>query len=125
MGLDMYAYKTKQKLDKEVDFNVDTDSIEEIAYWRKHPDLHGWMEDLYRNKGGEDEQFNCSAVKLTAEDLSKLEEDINSRRLPETSGFFFGKSYGDTDEVMQDLEFIKTAKQAINEGYDIYYTSWW
>jgi hypothetical protein len=121
----MYAYKTKQKLEKDVDFTYDTDEAEEIAYWRKHPDLHGWMEELYRNKGGAEDSFNCVPVKLTQEDLVALEADINTRHLPETSGFFFGKSYGDTDEVMQDIEFVEKAKQAINEGYDVYYTSWW
>jgi hypothetical protein len=24
----------------------------ELAYWRKHPSLHGWMEHLFRAKGG-------------------------------------------------------------------------
>lgn len=125
MGLDMYAYKTKQKFENDVDFDVNTDEIEELAYWRKHPDLHGWMEKLYYNKGGQHESFNCTTVKLTEEDLNKLETDIKEDILPETRGFFFGQSSKDEDEVNLDLQFVKDAKQALNEGYDIYYTSWW
>jgi hypothetical protein len=45
MGLDMFAYKAKFKPSKEVDFETEIpqDEMEEIAYWRKHPDLHGHM----------------------------------------------------------------------------------
>ena len=38
MGLDMYAY-------------VGTEGQCELAYWRKHPNLHGWMEKLWESKG--------------------------------------------------------------------------
>jgi hypothetical protein len=42
MGLDMYARTTKEPLAGAVDFKVSEPS--ELHYWRKHPDLHGWME---------------------------------------------------------------------------------
>ena len=50
MGLDMYALTTTEKPASAVDFDADAHS--ELHYWRKHPDLHGWMEKLYREKGG-------------------------------------------------------------------------
>jgi hypothetical protein len=128
----MYAYRTSVQLSKGVDFQDEIRTNEneesgcsEIAYWRKHPNLHGWMEDLYRQKGGVEESFNCTPVELTVEDLDRLEADIKSCNLPETDGFFFGSSYGDEDEVKQDLDFVKQARQVIEEGDRVFYDSWW
>jgi hypothetical protein len=132
MGLDMYAYRTSVQLSKGVDFQDEIRSNEneeskcsELAYWRKHPNLHGWMENLYYQKGGEGESFNCVPVELTVEDLDALEADITGRNLPETAGFFFGSSYGDEDEVNRDLEFVKDARHAIEMGDRVFYDSWW
>ena len=77
MGLDMYAWRVKAA-DVVSDFEVAKDNndfskLEEIFYWRKHHDLHGWMENLYREKGGTEESFNCVKVRLTKEDLERLE----------------------------------------------------
>jgi hypothetical protein len=130
MGLDMYAYKTKFKPSKEVDFQDELQEaeaqLEDLHYWRKHPNLHGWMEDLYNEKGGEDE-FNCRPVQLTKEDLQRLASALLETEpdLPETDGFFFGQSEGSEEEVQDDLEFVKKANQAIDEGYTVYYDSWW
>ena len=126
MGLDQYAYKTKVKPGKSVDFQdeVYKDEVEseQIHYWRKHPNIHGFMEELYREKGGESE-FNCRPVELTQEDIDRLAQSILDGELPETSGFFFGKSFG--DEENDDLEFCKKASEAIKEGYTVFYDSWW
>ena len=129
MGLDMYAFVRKGGKESEtnklsVDFQAE-DADEEFFYWRKHPNLHGWMESLYLGKGGSNEEFNCNSVRLTLEDLDKLELDIRDRRLPETSGFFFGESSGDQDQVNNDLDFVRQAKGLLNQGYMVYYTSWW
>jgi hypothetical protein len=121
MGLDMYACTTRTKPDSPVDFDVE--DATEIQYWRKHPDLHGWMESLYREKGGDDASFNCVNLQLTAADLDRLERDINERRLPPTAGFFFGESDG--DELEDDLRFIGAAREALSAGLTVFYTSWW
>lgn len=143
MGLDQYATKRKSYSPK--------DSGEEIAYWRKHNRLQGWMEDLWKGKKEEkanrpiedkfidgldevddndDGVFNCEEVTITAEDLDLLEEDINNRNLPETDGFFYGDdSYedyeGEHGYKSTDLEFIEKARKAIKDGYEVFYTSWW
>jgi len=125
MGLDMNAYKTKFQPDSQIDFRVPQDEeTEELYYWRKHPNLHGWMNALYESKGGK-EEFNCVNVQLTLEDLEKLKEDLVNDTLPSTSGFFFGKSFGGEEEKKHDLVFIDLAKEAIEDGYTVYYTSWW
>lgn len=128
MGLDMYAFKRlpgKSEVSEadpygEEDWE-DREKQEELFYWRKHPDLHGWMENLYRENGGE-EEFNCVNLELTSDDLKRLKRDIKNDNLPHTEGFFFGKS---SDKKENDLEFIKKAEEAIEDGYEVYYTSWW
>lgn len=121
MGLDMYAFTTAEPVEAEVDFTAKTAA--ELAYWRKHPNLHGWMENLYYAKGGHDIDFNCVNVALTAEDLDRLEADIEANALPHTEGFFFGATDG--SERDDDLAFITKARAAIAEGKTVFYTSWW
>lgn len=121
MGLDMYAFATVEPVVAAVDFTTETAT--ELAYWRKHPNLHGWMEQLYRAKGGTDADFNCVNVALTAEDLDRLEADTRANALPFTEGFFFGESNG--SETEGDLAFIEKARAALAEGKTVFYTSWW
>lgn len=132
MGLDMYA----RAFDPEtIEINEDSKLPEpadwaygdEFHYWRKHRDLHGWMEQLYRDKGGT-EVFNCVCVELTAHDLERLESDLNAdvkQRLPETKGFFFGNNPPDAYSKADDLEFVREAREAIGNGKRVFYSSWW
>lgn len=123
MGLDMYAYVAT----KENDHNANSSS-REIAYWRKHPNLHGWMQQLWTSKVGEEtaayNTFNGIELELTWEDLEQLEQDITHRRLPPTEGFFFGNN---SDEYYQeqDLEFVKKAKAEVFLGLRVFYNSSW
>ena len=123
MGLDQYAMarKGESKTDEE-GFEYYEDSME-LAYWRKHPNLQGWMQDLWYTKGGEGE-FNCVDLELEAEDLDLLEESLDEEALPETTGFFFGTDSGDY-YAEQDREFIREARAAIKQGYTVVYNSWW
>jgi hypothetical protein len=133
MGLDMFAYRTSVNFSKSVDFEDEIkmtsesgeDMYTEIAYWRKHPNLHGWMEDLYYKKGGVKESFNCVPVELDLEDLVNLEIAIKEKMLPHTSGFFFGESDTDDESIKADLNFVKDAKEAIFSGDRVFYDSWW
>jgi len=118
----MYAYMMEGTPATTVDFPEPEDS-EELHYWRKHPDLHGWMEQLYVGKGGSNPDFNLAPVVLTIADLDKLEATIAGKLLPETSGFFFGDSDG--SECDDDLAFVAKARAAIGEGRTVYYVAWW
>ena len=122
MGLDMYAMTTDYTPSQPVDFPEPGDASQ-LHYWRKHPDLHGWMERLYIEKGGSNETFNCTSVALNADDLNQLEIDIEAGYLPQTNGFFFGESEG--TETEDDLAFIAKARSAIEEGKTVFYSSWW
>jgi len=123
MGLDQYANarRGEAKTDDE-GFKYYEDSME-LAYWRKHPNLQGWMEDLYHEKGGV-EEFNCVDLELTLEDLDALEESLDEEALPETAGFFFGQN-SDDHYAETDREFIVQARAAIKQGYTVIYSSWW
>lgn len=122
MGLDMFARTRDGRLPAAVDFKP-TENDDELFYWRKHPDLHGWMEALYRTKGGADDTFNCNTVALTEVDLDRLEQVVRDGTLPATTGFFFGES--SPDDQAEDLRFITLAREALKAGKAVYYTSWW
>jgi hypothetical protein len=101
----------------------------EIAYWRKHPNLHGWMEELWQRKGcprdnDEDLMFNGIELELTWEDIDMLEDDINQGALPGTSGFFFGDPADDYYRE-DDLKFIREARAQLFLGLRVFYNSSW
>ena len=124
MGLDMYAWRVKS--DNIVnDFEFKQEEPVQLFYWRKHHDLHGWVENLYRAKGGDKPDFNCVSVRLTLADLDNLEKDLKANHLPETVGFFFGNNPPDDESLEDDLEFISLAREAIEAGDAVYYDSWW
>jgi hypothetical protein len=121
MGLDMFAYTTTADIPT-VDFDEPGDAAE-LFYWRKHPNLHGWMEALYRSNGGTDEKFNLNSVRLEGSDLDALEAIVKANKLPMTTGFFFGESQA--EHKQDDLAFIQKARAALNNGLKLFYTSWW
>jgi hypothetical protein len=130
MGLDMYAYAAQkgqhEKFWEDYDFATESSSVpkpRELAYWRKHPNLHGWMHRLWIEKGNAGD-FNGDELELTLEDLDQLEQDVERGRLPSTQGFFFGN---DSDQFYkaQDLQFIQQARDAIRAGERVCYNSSW
>ena len=142
MGLDQYAYvaaKAGQHSDFYQNGTWDDDTGEfvgtgniveprEIAYWRKHPNLQGWMDQLWRRKGchsdAPGDSFNGVELELTWEDLVELEQDILNGNLPATSGFFFGND-SDDHYKEQDLKFIREAKAELIVGLRVFYNSSW
>lgn len=125
MGLDMYAYAvSKRDAISELEIAEGAER-EELQYWRKHHDLHGWMERLYRDKGGEAESFNCIPVELTLDDLDNLQQTLLDHNLPKTRGFFFGDNPPDLETMQNDLMFVQKCRFAIKEGKVVYYDSWW
>ena len=104
--------------------NTKVNKPREIAYWRKHPNLHGWMEKLAERKNLKYDSFNGIELELTWEDLEELERIVVHKQLPSTSGFFFGN---DADEhyYESDLAFIKNAKAELFLGLKVFYNSSW
>jgi hypothetical protein len=148
MGLDQYAYVAaragqQQEYYATSEFNEETREYgsatvakpRELAYWRKHPNLQGWMESLWKRKmndtnkelpndSGFGSVFNGIELELTLEDIDQLEKDVLEDRLPSTSGFFFGED-SDSYYQTQDLEFIKQARAELFCGLKVFYNSSW
>lgn len=151
MGLDMYAYAgRKGQYDQfyeqdDLHYNSKTGDWEipeggvqkprELAYWRKHPNLHGWFEKLWHQKINTSGQtvleeldgwstFNGVELELTLEDLDLLEKDVEQGRLPATQGFFFGND-ADQHYKTQDLQFIQDARAELIAGNGVFYNSSW
>ena len=126
MGLDMYAFTVKADSfgDRVVDAVLDDDAVQ-ISYWRKFNALHGWMEDLYRLKGGAKDSFNCTTVRLDLKDLDRLEMDTGNNKLVPRNGFFFGSQEIYPEDLESVADFVKVARQSIAEGKAVFYDSWW
>jgi hypothetical protein len=137
MGLDQYAYAVMPHKEN-TDFKYiwsheeNPEAVVGIAQWRKHADLQGWMEQLWKQKmldAGEDvvsldwSSFNCQPVRVTFQDLANLEKAVGEKNLPHTTGFFFGQSHPEHTE--EDASFIGAAREAIAQDMEIYYSSWW
>lgn len=126
MGLDMYAFAVPA--DSVGDGVTDValgDNAVELFYWRKFNALHGWMENLYRLKGGAKESFNCTTVRLDAKDLDRLEMDTGNNKLVPINGFFFGEQTIYPEDLESVTVFIAKARQALADGNAVYYDSWW
>ena len=126
MGLDMYAFivDAGKAGDKVTDVALG-DTATEICYWRKFNALHGWMEDLYRQRGGSKESFNCTTLRLDLKDLDRLEMDTGNNKLIPRNGFFFGAQEIDSEDLESVATFVKVARQAIADGKAVFYDSWW
>ena len=134
MGLDQYAYVAARAGERDEFYEgaefVNGDLVNpkipkprEIAYWRKHPNLQGWMRRLWESKGNSGE-FNGDELELTYEDLDELERAVTHNQLPATSGFFFGNN-SDEHYREADLEFIKNARAELFFGLKVFYNSSW
>lgn len=119
MGLDQYGYTSFGDEEKK-----------QIAYWRKHNRLHGWMANLAVEKGivSDPETFNCVDLELTEADIDSLEDALISFGLPETGGYFFGPDSYDPERSGrlhdQDMSFLAYAREAIENGGRVFYDAW-
>ena len=133
MGLDMYAYAaTHEKQYEEYwdDGHWDNDQFvssitkpKELAYWRKHPNLHGWFHREWIDQGNTGD-FNGDQLEIDWAMLERLESAVVNGELPATSGFFFGDGADDYYRE-QDLEFIKQARAELFLGLRVFYNSSW
>ena len=109
MGLDQYLngkkfygrYQTNPRME---DGHVLEEVTIALGYWRKHPNLHGYIVQTFAD--GKDE---CQDIELSAENIATIIEAIQKRELPETTGFFFGESNGSDTEMAEDLEIFGKA----------------
>ena len=140
MGLDMYAYVAARAGQQDefyegAEWDEDSGNMvnpavnkpRQLAYWRKHPNLHGWMERLWDAKGDHgrtSQDFNGVELELTYDDLDELEYAVQHNLLPPTSGFFFGEGADDYYK-QDDLKFIQEARAEMFLGLKVFYNSSW
>jgi len=101
----------------------------ELGYWRKHPNLHGY---IVRNFA-EDGDDNCKPIWLTKDNLETLREAIKSDAIhdEQTTGFFFGESERDEDTKQRDIAIIDNAIKWLKEKErgknwaNVYYCAEW
>lgn len=127
MGLDMY-------LNGEIYFyglteeQLKTQPIEQIfrlGYWRKHPDLHGFIVKKFAD--GED---NCQPIGLGTCEMLEIINAIREDRLPHTTGFFFGESTNDEAEKAEAIAIFQAAIEWLaaeekGTGRDVVYRASW
>jgi hypothetical protein len=120
---DLYADEVAQRrreIHEEIDAKVaacDTEEAKQAMY-----------EELLKKhfKGEWENAFNSGQyVLITSELLDELEMRIHYDDLPYGAGFFWGTSSRDDRERERDLSFVKMARELIDQGETLIYTSWW
>ncbi|GAA5481994.1 hypothetical protein [Haloferula sargassicola] len=133
MGLDMYltgqvgvwSFKHQEEVELRDGFRVKCRELD-LGYWRKHPNLHGFIIEEFAR--GED---RCQQVYLEAEDMRTVILAIEQNRLPFTEGFFFGQSQNDEDEKRGAIETFTKAIEWLEDSTDeaewkcVYYQASW
>ena len=100
-------------------------SIVDLGYWRKHPNLHGYIVETFAS--GIDE---CQEIPLDEEQLEQIAKAIEDRKLPHTEGFFFGSSecHEEEFETSVDAKIFREAKDFLRKSdwsRSVYYRASW
>lgn len=128
MGLDMYIRiddgvteeQENEAFAKQRNYYEQVYKPKELAYWRKHPNLHGYIVQTYA--AGVDE---CQRIPLTLENVQEILVASEADRLPETEGFFFGASRPeDKADTKEQLEKV-LAWMRQDPTRKIYYRASW
>lgn len=129
MGLDMYLHGEKfnwtpnRTEEKKMD-GYDVNSVTlDLGYWRKHPNLHGYIVQKYAS--GKDE---CQKIELDEEALQDILKVSESDNLPTTEGFFFGESReedkAETKDILEKaIIWVATKEKDISRS--VYYEASW
>ena len=132
MGLDMflngekYLFGDCEASSKEDGFEVKEKTLR-LGYWRKHPNLHGFIVNEFAN--GVDE---CQRIDLSDDDIEKIIKAVKEKALPHTTGFFFGSSeWWDNEEKLAEtikqledaLAWSKTEEKCVSRS--VFYKASW
>jgi hypothetical protein len=129
MGLDMYLRGEKffspqypENIRKEDGYQVSSLDLE-LGYWRKHPNLHGYIVQTFAN--GKDE---CQRIPLDEKQLRQTLDAVLADALPHTEGFFFGQSQpsykGDSaKQLVAAIEWLMVEEPHVMRS--VYYRASW
>ncbi len=115
MGLDMYLTGERNHLPDQSNPPM-TGQRFRLGYWRKHPNLHGYIINHFA--GGVDE---CQEIYLSKDNLRQILNAVLKRQLPHTDGFFFGKSDG--SEMANDANIFRNAIKWLVKPDDVAWRS--
>jgi len=119
MGLDMYLTGRRSLRNNsrpEIDGHPVSAEEVDLGYWRKHPNLHGFIVREFAE--GRDE---CQQIVLSEENIGAIIAAVDGNTLPPTSGFFFGTSDGSEKE--EDLKILNSALKWLANEQDGEYRS--
>lgn len=120
MGLDMYLEGRKSLHHKRQEDGYTVSAVTlDLGYWRKHPNLHGYIVENFAESGEDD----CKPIELCVENLQQIIAAVGERKLPPTEGFFFGTSDLSDEAVADDLKMLTGALNWLNSGPDDEYRS--
>ena len=136
MGLDQYAFQRNKNTKLNGEYTEeDRDNIK--YEWRKHARLQVFMRDLYRQNNPNAKMGTYTLgwngidiVELTSEDLTALQKAIETDYYEyfADDGFFWGQQWQEEmakEYKDQDIEFVKWAKEEIENGNKVFYNSSW
>jgi hypothetical protein len=106
MGLDMYLTGEKFVMSlklQEDGFRLRSKTLE-LGYWRKHPNLHGYIVQTFA--GGKDE---CQEIDLGVPQFRAIIAAVKAQELPDTAGFFFGVSDSSQERMEEDIAIFEKA----------------
>ena len=127
MGLDMYLVGRKTYLDRKLDdegHKIDTAEVE-LAYWRKHPNLHGYIVETFAG-----DVDDCQPITLNEDNIELILRAIKDDELPHTEGCFFGTSEKSAAQMAEDVAVFEAAlvwlkKEKPNELRSVRYRASW
>lgn len=133
MGLDMYLTGEKYQFkdwenptnnQHQDGFRVKGLNLD-LGYWRKHPDLHGFIVQNFAN-----DHDDCQPIHLSSKNIEAIIEAVQQDRLPKTNGFFFGESLNDHEQKTEAIAiFQKVLKwmSSVPEDYfhEVTYQASW
>lgn len=104
MGLDMYLIGDRYFMNPERRRGELQSERYDLGYWRKHPNLHGFIVETFAD--GVDA---CQEIGLSVEDIRSIIDAVRDRQLPETTGFFFGESDDSDEQIGEDTQILEEA----------------
>lgn len=127
MGLDMYLIGVRH-YDNNCRPKRDSHEVKaeilDLGYWRKHPNLHGFIVQNFAD--GVDQ---CQEINLSGDNIRDILNSNDADELPTTTGFFFGTSQpedkAETKRIFEGaLEWLKTEEEGILWKDVVYRASW-
>jgi hypothetical protein len=116
MGLDMYLegrkyiFGNRDKPEIQEDGFRLKEKVLELGYWRKEPNLHGYIVEKFAD--GKDD---CQDIHLSVENMEQIRQAVKDRVLPTTQGFFFGASCDPNSEDPQEREWALQFEKETDE----------